>query len=248
MSLEEQLRTNPYLRERLSPQPGDSLYLHLADLRIALESVRTESEIKILDYGCGFSPYRSLFPNSDYRRADFPREDGDKLDYLFSENSLVEEADSTFDLILSTQVLEHVKIPNAYLRECYRLLKPGGQLYLTTHGTYPDHACPYDFYRWTTDGLAQDISGVGFTIIAREKQTTGPRAALYHLELQLQNLYPSRRTVFGLFLFGLKSLFLRVRPRVHRMCDKHFPRNRVVTGQLELHDFYINTACLAQRP
>ena len=57
------------------------------------------------------SPYRSLFPNADYRRADFLRQEGDVLDYILDANSCVKEKDQTFDFILSTQVLEHVDDP-----------------------------------------------------------------------------------------------------------------------------------------
>lgn len=248
MDLGTHIRTNGYLRERLSPTPGDSTYLHLADLRIALDSVHTEGEVTILDYGCGGSPYRSLFPNADYRRADYLQDSNDTLDYILPEDGRVGEADGTFDFILSTQVLEHVSNPQVYLLECYRLLRPGGQLYITTHGTYPDHGCPYDFYRWTTDGLIRDLSSAGFSICRSEKHTTGPRAAFFHLECQYQNLRISRRSLFGALLFLIVSLYQRARPWLHRMCDAHFPQYRVVTEELQKHTLYIVTACLAQRP
>lgn len=222
--------------------------MHLSDLRIALDSIRTECEIKILDYGCGGSPYRSLFPNAEYRRADYLQDEDDALDYILSDDSRVRESDGKFDLILSTQVLEHVNNSQLYLQECYRLLRPGGQLYLTTHGTYPDHGCPYDFRRWTTDGLVRDLNAAGFTVSRSEKHTTGPRAALFHLESQFYNLWTSSHSLFAVFLFALRSLCLRARPWLHRMCDRHFPQNRVVNEDLERHTFYIVTACLAQKP
>ena len=142
MNLGEHIRDNEYLRERLYPQEEDFTYLHLADLRMALEAVRTDLPITILDYGCGGSPYRSLFPNAIYKRADYLQDGIDRLDYVLSEDSRVKESDNEFDFILSTQVLEHVGSPAIYLAECFRLLKPGGTLYITTHGTYPDHALP----------------------------------------------------------------------------------------------------------
>jgi len=40
-------------------------------------------------------------------------------------------ADNTFDLVISIGVLEHVRRPNVYLREAYRVLKPGGSMFLS---------------------------------------------------------------------------------------------------------------------
>src|SRR5262245_35870312 len=106
-SLATTIQTDDYLRQRMAPQPGDSLYLHLADLRLAIDRIRTDERLAILDYGSGGSPYRSLFTNADYRRADFLQADSDQLDYVLDEYSRMEEESKTFDLILSTQVAEH---------------------------------------------------------------------------------------------------------------------------------------------
>lgn len=40
--------------------------------------------------------------------------------------------DNTFDLILSSQSIEHLHNTRLYLEECYRCLKPGGQLIVLT--------------------------------------------------------------------------------------------------------------------
>ncbi len=41
-------------------------------------------------------------------------------------------ADSTFDVIVSTEVIEHLENPRAMIREFWRLLSPGGRALLTT--------------------------------------------------------------------------------------------------------------------
>lgn len=244
------IRSDPYLRERMMPEPGDLTYLHLADLRLALEKVRTELPLRLLDYGCGGSPYRSLFPNTDYNRADFLQKEGDALDYILEQNSHVNEKDGAFDLILSTQVLEHVDDPLGYIQECYRLLKAGGKLYIATHGSYPDHGCPNDYHRWTADGLAQALSMVGFRICRLEKQTTGPRALFFQCDCLYQTLKGKapRRTIFGMTLHIFVTLYPKVRPWLHKMCDQSFSENRVVTDHIETHTHYIVAACLAEKP
>jgi len=156
------LAADEYTRIRLQPDEADYCYLHLSDLRLAMAKVATESPIRILDYGCGGSPYRTLFPCSTYHRADFVDVPG--RDFKVKEDASVDGALSgDYDLILSTQVLEHVGRPANYLGEALRLLKPGGTLVVSTHGTWPDHGCPYDYQRWTADGLRKLVEEVGFS-------------------------------------------------------------------------------------
>lgn len=57
--------------------------------------------------------------------------------------------DSMFDIITAIEVIEHVPDDNTFIREAFRLLKPGGVLYLTTpngiakKNTNPDHVRHY---------------------------------------------------------------------------------------------------------
>ena len=72
--------------------------------------------------------------------------------------------DASVDLVLSTQVLEHVENPVFYLTEALRILKPGGKLIISTHGYWMFHPDPTDYWRWTSAGLNKIITERGFEI------------------------------------------------------------------------------------
>jgi len=239
------LQREDYIRERLKPVPGDADYLHLVDLILALEKFRTDERLRILDYGCGGSPYRTLFPNAEYKRADF--EAMDDLDYVIGNDSRIDEIDASFDLILSTQVAEHVSDPAGYFSECARLLKPGGRLLCTTHGTYPDHGCPYDFQRWTADGLARDLRLAGFTVTESKKLTTNARAMMYFLQ-RFSGWFDSESSgAYAPLLRAFRS-FLHRRPKSwQKLADKLFNRNQVVDASEAGHDIYIGLLLTAEK-
>jgi SAM-dependent methyltransferase len=238
------LDSGTYLRSRLMPEPGDELYLHLGDLRAALGSVATDGEVRVLDYGCGGSPYRSLFPRATYHRADYIEMDG--LDYRIAEDaSLADVRDDTYDLVLSTQVLEHVRRPEDYLQEARRILKPGGKLILTTHGVFYDHACPYDFRRWTADGLSLILDDAGFLKCEISKLTTNTRAIFFLAENAFSGLVESRLTKTGIALWLFREWFWSNRMLRNRYCDKYFSKNKVVPAGVPGHPLYIALLAVA---
>jgi SAM-dependent methyltransferase len=177
------LGAEEYIRERIEPTPGDNAYLHLTDLLLGLKTLMPSNTTRILDYGCGGSPYRPLFCACTYHRADLA---GDlAVDFEYCPDSLLPADLADYDCVLSTQVLEHVLSPTTYLAEAYRILKPGGHLLLSTHGLFEDHACPYDYWRWTVYGLRKLIEDTGFNVDRILKLTTGPRAAMFLAEREL---------------------------------------------------------------
>lgn len=235
-----------YTRLRLEPRRGHNFYLHLQDLRNALLPCAQSASGRLLDYGCGSSPYRSLFLNTTYLRADYtPSPD---LDYAVQENQRIEAADESFDCVLSTQVLEHVQQPVDYLLECFRLLKPGGKLILTTHGLFEEHGCPYDFRRWTADGLRGELEETGFRIDKLQKLTAGARAAGFLFRQYGIYLMSGRRSIFGLlhwFFFRRTDRFYQ---RIDRWLDRKFSSCSIVDASQSGYPLYIALLVLATKP
>jgi SAM-dependent methyltransferase len=72
--------------------------------------------------------------------------------------------DGFFDAVFCNAVLEHVANPTEIVEEFYRVLKPGGILYLCIPFMQPEHLDPGDFQRYTQDGLKKLVTDRGFEI------------------------------------------------------------------------------------
>lgn len=222
-----------HLHARMKPDTADRDYLHLHDLLKSLEAVKERQSLSVLDLGCGDSPYRDLFPNGDYKRADIA---GD-VDYPLADPAAIPSG--YFDLVLSTQVLEHVREPLDYLRLAHRVLKPGGRLVLSTHGFFEEHACPSDYYRWTAAGLRKVVEDAGFQVTGCRKVTTRQRAAAYLALRHLSLLGLKRRTLAGWVVAGCNWFAGRCLPLIHAWLDRHCADCVQVGDNVPGHDLYI---------
>ena len=155
--------------DRLQPSTTSRIHWHLTCLRKAFQEVidrriRNKECKRLIDFGCGNMPYRPLF-ETHVQRYDGADLGGNELATITidSQGGMPIDDDSA-DIVLSSQVLEHVGDPDAYLRECHRVLKPTGLLMLSTHGVWRYHPDPTDFWRWTSAGLKRLIESHQFEI------------------------------------------------------------------------------------
>ena len=61
--------------------------------------------------------------------------------------------DGVFDLVVSIAVLEHVRDPFRCASELYRVLRPGGHLFVAVPFLQPFHGYPNHFYNMTSAGV-----------------------------------------------------------------------------------------------
>lgn len=67
--------------------------------------------------------------------------------------SAMEFASDTYDVVICTQVMEHVQSPPKTMQELARVLKPGGSLYVTAPQSAPLHNIPWHYFNPTKFGL-----------------------------------------------------------------------------------------------
>jgi hypothetical protein len=59
-----------------------------------------------------------------------------------------------FDVVLSFSTFEHLKYPHLVAHEVLKTLAVGGLLFIQTHQSFPLHAYPLDYFRFSREALA----------------------------------------------------------------------------------------------
>lgn len=155
---------------RINPPFWHSRYVHLKLLKKRIEVliekyIEGRSIHSLVDMGCGDMPYFDLIKPHVKEYVGVDIEGNLKANFFVDlKTNKVAIPDNYAELVWSIQVLEHVEDPAKYLEECYRILKPGEHLLLSTHGHWFYHPDPIDNWRWTCTGLVKQIEGAGFRV------------------------------------------------------------------------------------
>jgi len=99
----------------------------------------------VLNIGSGNEPSEANVINVDMM-------DYDNVDIVCDIHQLPFK-DNSVDAVMNIAVLEHVKEPQAVVKEIYRVLKPGGRVLSVVPFVYPFHASPEDYQRYSLPGI-----------------------------------------------------------------------------------------------
>jgi SAM-dependent methyltransferase len=139
----------------------------LIDNFVAQVAREVKPDAHVLDAGAGECTYAPAFAHCNYLACD--RAIGEvawdykRIDIVADLGCLPFRRD-TFDAILCTQALEHVRDLAPVLRDMATVLKPGGRLYASVPFLGdPIHQAPYDYFRYTHYGMRGILKQAGFT-------------------------------------------------------------------------------------
>ncbi|NUJ98143.1 class I SAM-dependent methyltransferase [Candidatus Gracilibacteria bacterium] len=155
----------------------------------------------ILDFGCGNMIYKDFFykKNCQYYGLDIGESPENNGNYIIYEGGKIPFEDKKFDIVISTQVFEHLKDVKFYAQEIERITKKGGYILLTIAHVWEYHPYPKHYQNIMFDIIPEIFTNS--KIIEYKGDTT---------EYQNLNLfkmkYLSKHGLFGLFLIGIVNL------------------------------------------
>ncbi len=175
-----------------------SVYRHL---KLFLKNKRGN----LLDLGCGDSPYRFLINEKIITYFGLDIMEAEKFDYgrknvtLFDGKNIPFEM-GYFDLVICTEVLEHVEDYQILVNETYRVLNPVGQAIFTIPWSARYHYIPYDYFRFTPSTLKKIFSSFSdVVVIPRGTDITAISSKI--VVFYFRNIFPKKqwRYLFSIF-------------------------------------------------
>jgi len=163
------------------------------DLRTVLPSLSG----RVLDVGCGESPYRHLMDPTKTTYTGIDIVDAEKFDYINPDvipfdGKRIPFPDESFDALICTEVLEHVLEHQTLTDEMLRVLKPGGRGIITIPWSARFHYIPHDYFRYTPSALKHIFRGFdSITIQPRGSDVSVIANKL--IVMWFRNLIPSRK-------------------------------------------------------
>ena len=125
------------------------------------------SGLKVLDVASGNRPYKNFFEHCDYKSHEFQgneqitdsfRGENEKpIHDFYGDITELPIPDQTFDVVICTEVLEHVPEPIQAIKELVRVTKTGGTILITCPMTSGEHQL-FHFYAGFSKGFYKYIS------------------------------------------------------------------------------------------
>ncbi len=122
----------------------------------------------ILDVGSGDACYKTVFHQSNiFYALDYPATNKKYRvrPNVFADARYLPVADESLDVVLLFEVLEHVEAPEKVLNEIWRVLRFGGEFYMSVPFIYPIHDAPNDYWRFTVYGVKTVLKRHGFDVV-----------------------------------------------------------------------------------
>ncbi len=218
-----------------TPNLGATLYIIRRFLLEAILQYKHHLTGKMMDFGCGTQPYRSIFEVEEYIGVDIATDavrERKRTINVFYDGKQLPFVDNTFDSVFSSEVFEHIFNLEEVLLEIHRVMKPDGKILITCPFVWNEHEVPNDYARYTQFALRHLFEKNGFEIIKIDK-TGNFWLAMVQL-LQLHTPLPR----FLIIIPGFRKVIIILINLIG------LGVNKIISPR---YDLYLNTIVLAQK-
>ncbi|MCE9594097.1 MAG: class I SAM-dependent methyltransferase [Planctomycetes bacterium] len=159
--------------------PLNPYWLELRELERAVSEIAVHARGRLIDVGVAERPWGRHFEGRArrYFGLEYPPV-ADNLSPgiwqamhrlkgvvdVFGDAGKLPFRDRSWDTVLAIELLEHVRDPDAAMAEFARVIAPDGRLLLTVPFVAARHQLPFDFVRFTPDGIRALVERHGFTV------------------------------------------------------------------------------------
>ncbi len=130
-------------------------------------------EVGSLNVNGSVRPIIAALQPSKYIGVDI--QPGPGVDCICDANNLVTQfGEDSFDLVISTELLEHVQDWRSAISNIKRIAKPDGLVLITTRSiTFPYHGYPFDFWRYQLNDMEFIFEDFIIEILANDYELPG---------------------------------------------------------------------------
>jgi len=146
------------------------------------------------DIGSGVTPYKAEIIKQlgirDYVALDISPSDNTDI---IADARFIPLQKECLDMLVSFDVLQHISNVALVLDETSRVIRSGGYVLFTFPFLYGE--CDVrDYYRWTKEGMEDELRRRGFEIIRSEKRGGRLFAVLCMIQWMIQHMIPGGRS------------------------------------------------------
>lgn len=219
------------MNSEFSPSVTHPFYFIRNGLKSAIQAHAGSLHGKLLDFGCGSKPYRSLFKVDEYIGVDYHNEGhphhNEQIDVFYDGKSLP-FPDGSFDSVLCSEVFEHVFNLEEVLKELNRVTRTGGQMLITCPFVWNEHEVPYDFARYTVFALTDILQRNGYEIVSINKSGNFVTALAQLWVLYFKETFQKSLSSFVPGRWFYKALFVAFPNIVGKFLNMILPENKTM--------------------
>ena len=231
----------PKVKYEFNPDIFHSGYILRRKLLLAIYRHSKYMGGKMMDFGCGSKPYKSLFNVNEYVGVDYQGQghshENEQID-VFYDGITLPFPDNHFDSVFSTEVFEHVFNLEKILVEIKRVMKPGAKILVTCPFAIPEHEQPNDYARYSSFGLKHLFEKNNFRVVEYEKIGN-------HFEALIQ----LRISFYSLVVFPKLNKLVIIRPIVEGILYPIFNLYAIIFSKIfsKKQALYLNNVIVCEK-